>query len=192
MRRTLLLAAAAALLGACGSDLTFRPYEDPRLAAAFDAPSGWTVYTDGERGSPTAFTLFVHEPSKKLGAQWLGPTLAVHRLSRRKADIPGSDADFQAYRRNVLGMSENVFRDLVPGTSTATVAGFPARLMGAAYSIDVPRSAGQSGGQIPMKIVTAVVERPEAFYVIEYGSNDREFGQYVEVFLRAKGSFRIL
>jgi hypothetical protein len=180
---SLLLAAAA-----CGSETPYKAWQDPRIHLGCEVPADWTMYGDPGPGKPIGFDLFVHEPSVRVEDQWLGPNLVIHRLSRKSSDLPNPEV-FEGYRADVLASSEKAFADRSPNISTAAVAGIPARSFTIDYQLKVPQQKG-GNAMVDMKSASVVMEKPEAFYIIEYRSNTREFETFYPVFERAKRTLR--
>jgi hypothetical protein len=177
---SLILAAAA-----CGSETSYKAWQDPRLGVSFDAPADWTMYGDGGSGKPVGFVVFVHEPSYRVDDQWIGPNILIHRLSRKTPDYP-SPASRDAY----LAATEQAFNDKSPGVSSAPVAGVTARELGIDYVLAKHQANGEPA-KMPMRSVSVIMQKPDAYYVLEYRCNQKEFGNFLPVFERAVRTLRL-
>jgi hypothetical protein len=176
---SLLLTAAA-----CGSETSFKSWQEPRLRVSFDVPADWTMYGDGGTGQPAGFALFVHEPSTRVEDQWIGPNIMIHRLSRVDSEYPSP-----GYRDRALAPAESAFNDKSPGISSATVAGLPSREFSINYKLNVPKKDG-APAEVPMRSAALVIQKPEAYYILEFRSNQRDYGQFFPVYDRAKRTLR--
>lgn len=199
MRPALAAMALLVVLEGCGRAPVFETYRDPSGAFTMDVPKGWQ--RDGDPDTtrrPVAVTAFIGQVAVQDEGTPLGAVLYVTRLSRR-ADHPKGEKAFRDYKRALLeptaalfsgnrrGLTEEMRKGLPQQIEKLEMGGFPARTYRREFRHFNPLHMSEA---VPMRLEDAVVETPEAYFVLEYRATADLFEKHYHAFQRARATFQ--
>ncbi len=155
---------------------------------------------DGDKDlsrKPVAVVSFIGEVQADDEGVPLGAVINVTRIARAKADVPGGDKGFAAYQKNWLFRSDALFggpKDVLPENqkpllalpiSDETVGGLKAKVYRQEFTESNPVHNSNS---VAMRLEDAVVQTPEAYYVLEYRATKELFDKHYPVYQRFKAA----
>jgi hypothetical protein len=197
MRRTVLLAVAAASLFACSRELVWQRYADASGLVSVDIPKSWPLAVSGDLNRlPVSSLTFVGEEKPQDEGVFLGATIHVTRVARADADMPRGEPAHGRYVATWIAPADVIFgaspeslpleaRKDLPKVSDATLGGKPAKTYGREYEyVNQVR-----GIRLWLKLVDVVVRTDKAYYMIEYRAPRDTFEKNRPVFERFVKSF---
>jgi hypothetical protein len=197
MRKAPLFALALAI-AACRAKPHPMAYADPSGLFRCEVPDTWR--RDGDKDlsrKPVAVISFIGEVQSQDEGLPLGAVINVTRISRNKADVPGGDKGYAVFQKNWLLRSDALFggpKDALPDNqkpvlaltiSDETIGGLKARVFRQDYAQGNPI---HNTNAPPMRLEDAVVQTPEAYYVLEYRATKDLFDKHYGVYQRLKAA----
>jgi hypothetical protein len=187
-----LLSLALLLLSGCAKPLSFQEYREPGGEFSVRVPVGWQM---SERGpfsrKPVGEVWWVGELVAEHEGWPLGVMLFVRRLDRQH------DPRATAYRKYDLAPTEALFGENPPAgkisVTKTELLGLPARLVTNDEYIDTTGDGLFHGPvkEYPSRVRVLVIQRPEAYYVLEYRAVRDRFEKYLPAFETMVASFKL-
>ena len=198
MRSLLVAALVLAGLSACRAKPHTVAYVDPSGLFRAEIPDTWR--RDGDKDlsrKPVAVVSFIGEISSQDEGLPVGAVINVTRITRLANEVPGGDKGYAAFQRNWLSRSDALFggpKNVLPEDQKAllslpvadeTIGGRKAKVYRQEYRQGNPIHSTSAPA---MRLEDAVIQTPEAYYVLEYRATQDLFDKYYPVYRGLKNA----